>query len=256
MGKYEDLEKLQALKDSGGITEKEFEVEKYKILTREENKTKSKTEGIYIASLILGISTFLLGAIPILGLILGIIAIVITLKARKTMNNKEEKSGLVTAGLILSAIGLIIAVILTVVTVGILIYSNNNSVITKAQDIQTVADNGILSKAQDVRIAAEVASRKEYAVICAQDTLNNRIVDVTLGKGQKEEISTIKYLVEDNETIILIQTKLNKETTIYAYKETTFYGTDTTTGKISKEIKKWWNDGTEMDTDEILNKIE
>jgi hypothetical protein len=153
--------------------------------------------------------------------------------------------------------------------VGILIYSNNNSVITKAQDIQTVADNGILSKAQDVRIAAEVASRKEYAVICAQDTLNNRIVDVTLGKGQKEEISTIKYLVEDNETIILIQTKLNKETTIYAYKETTFYGTDetadiSTTGRTSeeiqiikrgKEIRQWWNSGTEMDTDEILNKI-
>jgi hypothetical protein len=254
MGKYEDLDKLQALKDSGGITEKEFETEKYKILTREETKQKSKTEGIYIASLLLGIGTFLLGAVPILGLILGIVAIVITLKARKTMNNKGEKSGLVTAGLILSVIGLIIAVVLTVGTIGTLINNSNNSVITGVQDVKGTTDT---------------ATREGYAVTCAQDTLDNRIIDMSFGNGQKEEISTIKYVVEDNKTIILIQTKLKTETTIYAYKETTFYGTDatadvTTTGRTSeeiqmikkgKEIRQWWSNGTEMDTSKILNKI-
>ena len=72
MGKYEELDSLQKLKESGSITEKEFEVEKYKILNNTNNSNNSKTEGIYIASLVLGICSFLFCGIPILGLILSI----------------------------------------------------------------------------------------------------------------------------------------------------------------------------------------
>ena len=54
MGKYEDLEQLKQLKASGSITETEFEVEKYKILNSNEANA-NKTEGIYVASLVLGI---------------------------------------------------------------------------------------------------------------------------------------------------------------------------------------------------------
>ena len=42
MDKYEELEKLQKLKECGAVTEKEFEVEKYKILNNISNNYSSE----------------------------------------------------------------------------------------------------------------------------------------------------------------------------------------------------------------------
>ena len=87
MGKYEDLEQLKLLKEEGTITDEEFEIQKYKILSN--TNEKKTTEGIYIATLVLGIFTFLLGWVPILGLILGIIAAVLCAKSRKKLKNAQ-----------------------------------------------------------------------------------------------------------------------------------------------------------------------
>lgn len=114
MGKYEELDSLQKLKESGSITEKEFEIEKYKILNSNNNTNQSNTEGIYIASLVLGICSFLFGGIPILGLILSIVALVICIKSRKKLKSNNETKGIVTAGLVLSIIGLILSILIFV----------------------------------------------------------------------------------------------------------------------------------------------
>ncbi len=114
MGKYEELDSLQKLKESGSITEKEFEVEKYKILNNTNNSNNSKTEGIYIASLVLGICSFLFCGIPILGLILSIVALVISIKSRKKLKSNNETKGIVTAGFVLSIIGLILSILIFV----------------------------------------------------------------------------------------------------------------------------------------------
>ncbi len=110
MGKFEDLQRIQKLKDSGSISESEFEIEKHKILNSND-AAKTKAKGIYITSLILGLCSLLIGLIPILGLIFSIVSLVITIKAKKELKLNNEKSGLVTAGLILTIVGLIISII-------------------------------------------------------------------------------------------------------------------------------------------------
>lgn len=123
MEKYEEIAKLQKLKENGSITDKEFEIEKYKILNNNVNNREKNTNGIYIASLILGICSLVFGAVPFLGLILGIVAIVICLIARKKMKINGEKSGLVTAGIITTVLGLLLA---TLVTMRILVVLTNS----------------------------------------------------------------------------------------------------------------------------------
>lgn len=63
---------------------------------------ENKTDGKYIASLVLGICSISFGAIiiPIIGLILSI-------KSKKELEAKNETNGMVTAGLVLNIIGLI-----------------------------------------------------------------------------------------------------------------------------------------------------
>ena len=64
--------------------------------------TENKTNGKYIASFVLGICSISFGTfiIPIIGLILSI-------KSRNELKEKNETSGLVTAGLVLNIIGLV-----------------------------------------------------------------------------------------------------------------------------------------------------
>ena len=122
MSIYEDLSRLQTLKDSGSLTEAEYEVEKYKILNSTD-KQNNKTEGIYIASLVLGICSFLFGAVPFIGLILSIISLVIWNKAKKNLSERNETNGMVTAGVVLSIIGLLAGIFMTIMPLGIMIFN-------------------------------------------------------------------------------------------------------------------------------------
>ena len=120
MGKIEDLDKLKKLKDDGSITEKEFEIEKYKILNNYNDKTNTSTNSTK-GILVLGIITLLLGIItlllclvlPIFGLILAIISLIICIMAKIMAKKRTEQTGtenkLVTVGLILTIIGLLVA---------------------------------------------------------------------------------------------------------------------------------------------------
>ncbi len=122
MSKYEDLNRLQTLKENGSLTEAEYEVEKYKILNSTD-KQNNKTEGIYIASLVLGICSFLFGAVPFIGLILSIISLVIWNKAKKNLSERNETNGMVTAGVVLSIIGLLAGIFMTIMPLGIMIFN-------------------------------------------------------------------------------------------------------------------------------------
>lgn len=107
MGKIEDLEKLQRLKESGAITQIEFEVEKAKILNdvsnlstnQEKVTTNGKKSPLSIASLACGIvSIFVFPYIFGIGaVILGIIGLA----------NLEEKKNLAIAGIIVGIIGIL-----------------------------------------------------------------------------------------------------------------------------------------------------
>lgn len=241
MGKYEDLNRLQTLRSNGSITEEEFEREKEKVLN---DNTTRNTEGVYVASLILGIFTILVALVPILNIILSIIAIVVCIVANKKLKANNEKKGMVTAGLVCTIIGLVIAVIVSGATFGTLINNSKQDVIS---GVSSANNNNIIN----------------MAVTCAQDTKDNRIIKLF---SKNEEIQNIKYITDSGATIILIQTT---QKTIYAYKNTTFYGTDgtadvSTSGRTSeelemikkgKDIRQWWSKGTELDTDKILNKL-
>lgn len=134
VNKIEELEKIKTLKDMGSITEQEFEIEKQKILNSDENNS-TKTEGIYTASLVLGICSFLFAGIPILGLILSIIGLIISIKSRKKLKANNETKGIVTAGFILSIIGLILSILIFVFVflgIGIAFMEGENGVLTSA----------------------------------------------------------------------------------------------------------------------------
>ena len=132
MGKYEDLDRLQNLKNNGSITEKEFEIEKYKILNSSETQ-ENRTESIYTVSLVLGICSFLFGAIPFIGLILSIISLVVWNKAKKKLDERNETNGMVTAGLVLSIIGLLAGIFMTIIPLGISIYNSSSSIVSPTQ---------------------------------------------------------------------------------------------------------------------------
>ena len=140
MGRYEDLEKLNKLKEQGSITDKEFEMEKYKILSSEENKNDNKTNGTYSASIAIGIIAFLLGAVPVLGIILSIVGIVLCNKAKKIMKQNGDTNGSVTAGLILSILGLIIGLAFTIIPLGVYITNSQREPI-KINDYSNTSDS-------------------------------------------------------------------------------------------------------------------
>ncbi len=78
-----------------------------------------KTNGFYVASLVLGIIALVLAIFPLVGFIIGIIALVISIVAFRKRNKNNEKNAMVTAGLVLSIIGFIISLIITIFLVAL-----------------------------------------------------------------------------------------------------------------------------------------
>lgn len=248
MGKYEDLEELKKIKETGGITDKEFEVEKYKILNNKETNT-DKIEGVYIASMVLGIIALLLCMVPILGLIITIVSLIIFIKAKKKVKQTGSKSGYVTAGMVLTIISLILTIFIHCSTLLVVYYGNSNTDIVHSSTITNTSED-IVAKAKK----------------CTKDCLNNRIISFL---KINEKINEIRWTTNNNETIILIKTVSGKNETVYAYNETTYYGTDRTANATNienneerenvekaKRIKKLWQNATVIELEEVLNDIE
>lgn len=112
MSVVEDLEKLKQLKDSGAITESEFETEKSKILNGSinnnnnvSNTEKGKTQSII--GLILGLVSIVAWYIPLIGFPITIIGIIFSAIGMKSQTNK----GKAIAGLTLSIIFLIVTIV-------------------------------------------------------------------------------------------------------------------------------------------------
>ena len=112
MSVVEDLEKLKQLKDSGTITESEFETEKSKILNGSINSSnnvehteKGKTQAII--GLILGLVSIIAWYFPLIGFPVTVCGIIFSAIGMKSQTNK----GKAIAGLTLSIIFLIITVI-------------------------------------------------------------------------------------------------------------------------------------------------
>lgn len=103
MDKYDEIEKLNNLKKSGAITEEEFEKEKEKLLNCE---IKKKGNGFSIAGLVLGIVGTVFG-----GLISSILGLIFSVKARKQAKENNKEDGKAVAGMALSIIGLVKAVL-------------------------------------------------------------------------------------------------------------------------------------------------
>ena len=101
LNKYEKLDKLQELKNNGTLSESEYEVEKYKILNTNINNVSS---GKYTASLVLGILSFF-------SLIISIVGLVISVKAKRELESNNEVDSKVTAGYVMSVCGLILGII-------------------------------------------------------------------------------------------------------------------------------------------------
>lgn len=104
---------------------------------------------------------------------------------------------------------------------------------------------------------------------CVEDALNNRIVDLSSLGQEKEEISEIRYIKDDNTIITLIKTTTTTDQVIYAYKDTEIYGTDLTADisyeyadteddRVSiqrgKEIRNWWQEAQNIDIEKVMNK--
>lgn len=213
--KFEKLETLQKLKDSNAITEKEFEIEKYKILNEVEAKQTKNTEGIYISSLVLGICSFLFGAIPILGLVLSIVALIISIKSRKKLKTNKDKDGKVTAGFILSILGLIIALFMTIVPLGILIFNfSSSSKIVEPEEVKVPNIVGLSveqarTEVENAKLKFEVEGEDydnkilEGVVIAQEPTYRE---DFKIKKG-----STISVIVSNEKEIFYSGSGISKQ---------------------------------------------
>ena len=77
-----------------------------------ELNNSGQTDGLAIASLVLGIASIITTCcITYVGIVCGIVGIVLAVQS-----NKKQKSGLATAGLVCSIIGIAIAVICIIIT--------------------------------------------------------------------------------------------------------------------------------------------
>ena len=119
MGRVEELEQLKKLKDSGGITEQEFEIEKQKVLNN--NTTKNDYSTLYLESLIIGLCSFFIFGIPFVGMIIGAIALIVSIKANDKRILNNDKSGMVKVGLVFSAISAILGTIISGIFSGIVL---------------------------------------------------------------------------------------------------------------------------------------
>ncbi len=122
MSVVEDLEKLKQLKDSGAITDTEFEIEKSKVLNGSisnsniNNAEKGKTQAI--VGLILGLVSIIAWYIPLIGFPITIIGIVFSSLGMKSQTHK----GKAIAGLSLSILFLVVTIINS--AMGVILYSS------------------------------------------------------------------------------------------------------------------------------------
>ena len=95
-------------------------------MSKEETKTKDNSFGV--AAAVLGILSIISSFIPIIGLILGIISLIFGIKQKNIMRNRWSK-----AGIILSIIGIILAIIIWASAIYLL---NNSEFISQLQQLQ------------------------------------------------------------------------------------------------------------------------
>lgn len=109
LGVVEDLEKLKQLKDTGAITETEFEIEKSKILNGSINNSSNADKGNTQAMIgfVLGLVSIIAWFIPLIGFPVTVIGIIFSGLGMKSHTNK----GKAVAGLVLSIIFLIVTLI-------------------------------------------------------------------------------------------------------------------------------------------------
>ena len=112
MSVVEDLEKLKQLKDSGAISETEFEIEKAKVLNSSvssnssvSNTEKGKTSAI--VGFILGLVSIIAWFIPLVGFPVTVVGIIFSSLGLKSQSNKSKA----IAGLSLSIIFLVVTII-------------------------------------------------------------------------------------------------------------------------------------------------
>ena len=109
MSKIEDLQKLKELKDTGALTEAEYEVEKYKVLnSNEENhsNTNNKNSVRGLTGFILGLCSLIAWYIPIIGFPVTILGIIFS-----AFGINSNRKGMAIAGLILSIIFFVVTII-------------------------------------------------------------------------------------------------------------------------------------------------
>ena len=128
---------------------------------------KNITETIYIASLVLGICSILFCAIPILGLILSIVSVIISIKARKRLKQENENKGIVTAGMVLSIVSLILACIITILVVVVPIGGSIILNVTDSKDVNVPNVVGLTveeaqEKVESVGLKFEI-DKKEFS---------------------------------------------------------------------------------------------
>ncbi len=123
MSKIEDLEKLQQLKESGALTDVEYEVEKSKILNSNEEKKESlnntdKKSTKALTGFILGLASLIAWLIPIIGYPVSILGIIFS-----SLGLNSSRKGMAITGLILSIIFFIVTLINSIA--GAMIMSQN-----------------------------------------------------------------------------------------------------------------------------------
>lgn len=108
MGVIEDLEKIKQLKDTGAITETEFEVEKQKILNNNVNNetVTNKKATKAMVGFILGLVGIIAWFLPIIGVPVTILGIIFSALGINSQNRNKA-----IAGLILSIVFLVVTLI-------------------------------------------------------------------------------------------------------------------------------------------------
>lgn len=110
MSKIDDLQKLKELKDTGVLTDAEYEVEKYKVLnSNDENYSNSNTNKNSVKGLtgfILGLCSLIAWYIPLIGFPVTILGIIFS-----AFGINSNRKGMAIAGLILSIIFFVVTII-------------------------------------------------------------------------------------------------------------------------------------------------
>lgn len=117
MGKLEDLQKLKELKDSGVLSEEEYEIEKHKVLNEENNvqKANSKNSVKALTGFVLGLCSIMAWVIPLIGFPVTVIGIIFS-----ALGLNSNRRALAIAGLVLSIIFFVVTLINSIVGAAIM----------------------------------------------------------------------------------------------------------------------------------------